>query len=247
MIISEKKFPIDKKIKIRNIIPTSLIDWEGMVVSTLYVGGCNFRCPFCYNVDLVINTKQFSEIPERDILNSLLERKDFIDGICLTGGEPTIYADLSQLLSKIKNYNLKIKLDTNGSNPDRLAIIIERELIDFVAMDIKSCLQSEEYKKVSGITDEKIITNIKKSIDIIRNSEIDYEFRTTVVPVFHDVATIEEIAREIKGARKYVLQNFITTEKLLDNRLATINPYSTLQMGELKRIAESYVERCIVR
>jgi pyruvate formate lyase activating enzyme len=247
LIISEKKFPIDKKIKIRNIIPTSLIDWEGMVVSTLYVGGCNFRCPFCYNVDLVINTKQFSEIPERDILNSLLERKDFIDGICLTGGEPTIYADLSQLLSKIKNYNLKIKLDTNGSNPDRLAIIIERELIDFVAMDIKSCLQSEEYKKVSGITDEKIITNIKKSIDIIRNSEIDYEFRTTVVPVFHDVATIEEIAREIKGARKYVLQNFITTEKLLDNRLATINPYSTLQMGELKRIAESYVERCIVR
>ena len=247
MIISEKKFPIDKKIKIRNIIPTSLIDWEGMVVSTLYVGGCNFRCPFCYNVDLVINTKQFSEIPERDILNSLLERKDFIDGICLTGGEPTIYADLSLLLSKIKNYNLKIKLDTNGSNPDRLAIIIERELIDFVAMDIKSCLQSEEYKKVSGITDEKIITNIKKSIDIIRNSEIDYEFRTTVVPVFHDVATIEEIAREIKGARKYVLQNFITTEKLLDNRLATINPYSTLQMGELKRIAESYVERCIVR
>lgn len=218
-----------------------------MVVSTLYVGGCNFRCPFCYNVDLVINTKQFSEIPERDILNSLLERKDFIDGICLTGGEPTIYADLSQLLSKIKNYNLKIKLDTNGSNPDRLAIIIERELIDFVAMDIKSCLQSEEYKKVSGITDEKIITNIKKSIDIIKNSEIDYEFRTTVVPVFHDVATIEEIAREIKGARKYVLQNFITTEKLLDNRLATINPYSTLQMGELKRIAESYVERCIVR
>ena len=218
-----------------------------MVVSTLYVGGCNFRCSFCYNVDLVINSKQFSEIPERDILNFLLERKDFIDGICLTGGEPTIYADLSQLLSKIKNYNLKIKLDTNGSNPDRLAIIIERELIDFVAMDIKSCLQSEEYKKVSGITDEKIITNIKKSIDIIKNSEIDYEFRTTVVPVFHDVATIEEIAREIKGARKYVLQNFITTEKLLDNRLATINPYSTLQMGELKRIAESYVERCIVR
>lgn len=218
-----------------------------MVVSTLYVGGCNFRCPFCYNVDLVINTKQFSEIPEKDILNFLLERKDFIDGICLSGGEPTIYADLSQFLSKIKNYNLKIKLDTNGSNPDRLATIIERELIDFVAMDIKSCLQPEEYKKVSGITDEKIITDIKKSIDIIKNSEIDYEFRTTVVPVFHDVATIEEIAREIKGARKYVLQNFITTEKLLDNKLADIKPYSTIQMEKLKKIAESYVERCIIR
>lgn len=247
MIISEKKFSIDKKIKIRNIIPTSLIDWEGMVVSTLYVGGCNFRCPFCYNVDLVINTKQFSEIPEKDILNFLLERKDFIDGICLSGGEPTIYADLSQFLSKIKNYNLKIKLDTNGSNPDRLATIIERELIDFIAMDIKSCLQPEEYKKVSGITDEKIITNIKKSIDIISNSETDYEFRTTVVPVFHDVTTIEGIAREIKGARKYVLQNFITTEKLLDNKLADIKPYSTIQMEKLKKIAESYVERCIVR
>jgi pyruvate formate lyase activating enzyme len=247
LIISEKKFPIDKKIKISNIIPTSLIDWEGMVVSTLYVGGCNFRCPFCYNVDLVINAKQFSEIPEKDILNFLLERKDFIDGICLSGGEPTIYADLSQFLSKIKNYNLKIKLDTNGSNPDRLATIIERELIDFVAMDIKSCLQPEEYKKVSGITDEKIITNIKKSIDIISNSETDYEFRTTVVPVFHDVTAIEGIAREIKGARKYVLQNFITTEKLLDNKLADIKPYSTIQMEKLKKIAESYVERCIVR
>ncbi len=247
MIISEKKFSIDKKIKIRNIIPTSLIDWERMIVSTLYVGGCNFRCPFCYNVDLVINAKQFSEIPEKDIFNFLQGRKDFIDGICLTGGEPTIYDDLSELLSKIKNYNLKIKLDTNGSNPYRLAKIIERRLIDFVAMDIKSCLQPEEYKKVSGITDEQIITNIKKSIAIISNSGIDYEFRTTVIPIFHNKTTIEEIAREIKGARKYVLQNFISTEKLLDNKLADIKPYSAIQMEELKEIAEPYIERCIVR
>ena len=247
MIISETKFLIDKKIKIRNIIPTSLIDWEGMIVSTLYVGGCNFRCPFCYNVDLVINPGEFSEIHEKDIINFLLERKDFIDGICLTGGEPTIYADLPEFLSKIKNYNLRIKLDTNGSNPVRLATIIRRELIDFVAMDIKSCLQPEEYKKAAGITDEQIITNIKKSISIIRNSGVDYEFRTTVVPAFHDITTIEEIAREIKGARKYVLQNFISTERLLDNKMAHLNPYSALQMEELKIVAEPYVERCIVR
>jgi pyruvate formate lyase activating enzyme len=247
LIISEKKFSLGKKIKIRNLIPTSLIDWEGMIISTLYVGGCNFRCPYCYNADLVINPTQFSIIPEKNILSLLEERKDFIDGICLSGGEPTIYDDLPELLNKIKNLNLKVKLDTNGSNPDKLAHIIESGLTDFIAMDIKNCLQPEEYQKSIGINDGQIVTNIKKSIGIIINSEIDYEFRTTVIPIFHDAVTIEEIAREIRGARRYVLQNFVNSEKLLDNRLAIINPYPKYKMDELKIIAQPYVKKCLVR
>ncbi len=247
MTISDKGFSIEKRIKIRNLIPNSLIDWEGMVVSTLYVGGCNFRCPFCYNADLVINPEKFPVIPEDYLFNYFWERKYFLDGVCLSGGEPTIYDDLPEFLLKIKSCNLKIKLDTNGSNPDKLSRIVKRGLVDYIAMDIKSCLETEMYQRVTGAQSAQMVTNIRESINIICNSGIDYEFRTTVVPVFHNEMTIEIIAREIKGARQYVLQNFVSTEELLDNKLADVKPYSTQKMEELRRIATLYVENCIVR
>ena len=148
LIISEKKYYIEKKINIKKIIHTSLIDWEGMIVATLYTGGCNFRCPFCYNVDLVANPNSLTSIDEDYIFKFLNERSDFLDGICLSGGEPTIYNDLIKFLVKIKNLDMKIKLDTNGANPDSLAEIIKRGLIDYIAMDIKTCLQPEKYKDV---------------------------------------------------------------------------------------------------
>lgn len=218
-----------------------------MIVSTLYVGGCNFRCPFCYNVDLVLNPQKLSIIPEEYILQFLGERKNFLDGICLSGGEPTIYDNLSEFLSMIKKYNLKVKLDTNGSNPKQLAEITKEGLVDFVAMDIKNCLQPEAYNQASGIKDKQVIANIRKSISIIKHSRIEYEFRTTVVPLFHDEKTIQEIAQEIKGAKQYVLQNFITTEKMLSNSLADITPYPQQKMEELKRKVKPFVGRCKVR
>ncbi len=247
MITSEKKYQIDKHISIKKIIPTSLIDWEGMIVSTLYVSGCNFRCPFCYNVDLVANTQRFSIINEDGIFKFLKDRKKFIDGVCLSGGEPTIYDDLPEFLIRVKKTGMKIKLDTNGSNPDSLDIIFRLELVDFVSMDIKTRLQPEEYKRVAGTKDGEIIFKIKKSIDLIRNSGVDYEFRTTVVPIYHNDRVIEDIAKDIEGAELYVLQNFVSTEDLLDHHLAIINPYSIQKMEDLKAKAGYYVKKCKTR
>lgn len=244
MTVLEEKLPANKKIKIKKVIKTSLLDWEGMIVSTLYVDCCNFRCPFCYNVDLIENPPYLPAIPEEDILSFLKERKLFLDGICLSGGEPTIYNDLPQFLKKIKNEGLKIKLDTNGSNPERLADIIKQNLVDYIAMDIKNYLQPDVYLPTIGVKDNGIITNIKKSIELIMHTGIEYEFRTTVVPLFHDETAIMNIAREIKGAKQYVLQNFINSEKLLDPNLKKVNPYSTEKITELVKKAAVYVENC---
>lgn len=218
-----------------------------MIVATLYTGGCNFRCPFCYNVDLVANPNSLTSIDEDYIFKFLNERSDFLDGICLSGGEPTIYNDLIKFLVKIKNLDMKIKLDTNGANPDSLAEIIKRGLIDYIAMDIKTCLQPEKYKKIIGINDRSIVSKIKESIKLIKNSGIDYEFRTTVVPVYHDNNVIEEIARGIEGSNLYILQNFISNERLLNNNLSYINPYSVEKMKELKNVADNYVKKCKIR
>jgi len=244
---SMKKFLSKKKIKIKKIIKTSLIDWEGMIVTTLYAGGCNFRCPFCYNTDLVINSEGLPTISEEKIFVFLVERKPFIDGICLSGGEPTLYDDLPEFLARIRDFHLKIKLDTNGSHPEKLAVLLEQHLIDYVAMDIKNSLRPNEYGKTIGIQNEHIIAKIKRSIHLIMNAGIDYEFRTTIVPGFHDDEMIKEIAEVIKGAQRYILQKFIQSEKMLDPCLKDINPYSEEKMKALKKKIEPYVQKCQVR
>ncbi len=229
------------------MIETSLIDWEGMLISTLYVGGCNFRCPFCYNTDLIINSEYLPTILEEDIFLSLNERKPFIDGICISGGEPTLYDELPEFLNEIRGYHLKIKLDTNGSNPEKLSDIIDYQLVDYIAMDIKNCLRPKVYTRTIGIQDEKIISKIKKSINLIMNSGIEYEFRTTVVPGLHDVEMIEDIAREIKGAKRFILQKFIQSEKMLNQGLKNTKPYSEEKMKQMKKKIEPYVQKCKIR
>jgi len=244
---SMKKFLSKKKIKIKKMIKTSLIDWEGMIVTTLYVGECNFRCPFCYNTELVINSVGLPTISEEKIFLSFIEQKPFIDGVCLSGGEPTLYDDLPQFLARIRDFHLKIKLDTNGSHPEKLAVLLEQHLIDYVAMDIKNSLRSNEYGKTIGIQNEHIISKIKRSIHLIMHAGIDYEFRTTIVPGFHNDEMIKEIAEVIKGAQRYFLQNFIQSEKMLDPCLGNINPYSEEKMKALKKKIEPYVQKCQVR
>ncbi|MFW6149232.1 MAG: anaerobic ribonucleoside-triphosphate reductase activating protein [Atribacterota bacterium] len=247
MKISKKKYLDKRKIKIKKIIGTSMIDWEGMIISTLYVGGCNFRCPFCYNTDLVIDSYSLPDIPEENILSFLVERKPFLDGICLSGGEPTLYADITEFLDTMKRHKLKIKLDTNGSQTAMLEKIIEQGLVDYIAMDIKNCLRTEDYARTIGVQDKQIITKIKNSIKLIMTSGVDYEFRTTIVPEFHDTEMIENIAKEIMGAQKYILQNFIQSEEMLDPRLKNIKPYSEEKMKDILKRAEPHVQECRIR
>ena len=232
---------------IKRMIETSLIDWEGKIVTTLYVPFCNFRCPYCYNYDLVLNPDIFGEIPAETIECFLLERKDFIDGICISGGEPTLHPDLPVYLKEIKTKDFLIKLDTNGTNPEMLEQILSAELVDYIAMDIKSSLNLGDYSRASGIKDRRWLESIKESINLIMKSSVDYEFRTTVVPTLHSEDIIIEIARYISGARKYVLQKFLPSESTLEPSYQRIQPYSEEKMSELSIKAKKYVANCYYR
>ncbi len=234
-------------ISIKQMIKTSLIDWEGKIVSTLYLPSCNFRCPYCYNCELILHPENFPDISHREIDNYLLERKDFIDGICMSGGEPTLYPDLSAYFKGIKDKGFLIKLDTNGTNPKLIEKLLNLGLVDYIAMDIKSSLDFDNYSKAAGIKDKIMLEKVKDSIELIMNSKIDYEFRTTVVPLLHSDETIMEIARYIAGARKYVLQNFSPLEKTLEPSFQKIKPYSDEKMQELSEKAKKYVPNCCWR
>lgn len=247
MKLSKKKYQAKKNIEIKKWIETSFIDWEGMIVSTLYVSGCNFRCPFCYNTELIVCPEKLPSIPKENIFLFLEERKSFIDGICLSGGEPTLNQDLPQFLAQIKSIGLKVKLDTNGSHPEVLTDLLEQNLLDYIAMDIKSSLQSYHYSKTIGVPSSSIINRIKASIKLIMNAGLDYEFRTTIVPGFHNDEIIENIGKEIEGAQKYVLQNFIQSEKMLDPGLKNCNPYGEIEMQKMKKKVESYVQKSLIR
>jgi pyruvate formate lyase activating enzyme len=234
-------------ITIKQMIATSLIDWDGKIVTTLYLPSCNFRCPFCYNCELILHPDNIKNIPQKEIDSYLLERKDFIDGICMSGGEPTLHPALAEYFTGMKDKGFLIKLDTNGTNPELIKNLLNFNLVDYIALDIKSSLNFEHYSKAAGIKDKIMIEKVKDSIELIMNSEIDYEFRTTVVPLLHSDETIMEIARYIAGAKKYVLQNFSPLENTLDPSFQKIKPYSVEKIQELSEKAKKYVPNCYWR
>lgn len=190
---------------------TTLLDYPGLVACTIFTGSCNFRCPFCQNSDLVLDPSSQPVIPEEEVLSHLERRKGITKGICVTGGEPTLQKDLPEFLKKIKEKNLLVKLDTNGYRPEVLKKVVEEGLVDYVAMDVKSSLSG--YSKAAGSDVE--VSLIKESIDFIKHSSIDYEFRTTVTRELHNKETFSEIANLLDGAKKYFLQGYKESERVL--------------------------------
>lgn len=190
---------------------TTLLDYPGLVACTLFTGACNFRCPFCQNADLVLDPSSQPVIPEEEILAHLKRRKGITTGVCITGGEPTLNKDLEDFIKKLKDLELKVKLDTNGYRPDVTENLINKGLIDYVAMDIKSSFT--RYSEAAGV--EVDTGKIRESIDLLMDKAPDYEFRTTVVKELHDEATFEEIGEMLRGARKYYLQGFIDSERVI--------------------------------
>jgi len=230
--------------KIGGLQKLTLVDYPGKVAATVFLIGCNFRCPFCQNPDLV-NPDVRSEsdsILESEFFDFLDSKIGFIDGICITGGEPTINADLIDFIRKIKAKGFLVKLDSNGSNPEALSEIINEKLIDFIAMDIKTSL--DKYGRATGA--EVDVDNIKRSVEIIKNSGIDYEFRTTVVPWLVEKKDIEKIGEWLKGAKKIALQQF-QNKKVLDKEFEKIQPYPDETLKEFKKILEKYIERVELR
>lgn len=205
---------------IKGLIPATMVDWDGKLATTLFVGGCNYSCPFCHNADLVLSPENLPDIDWENVEEHLRRKETWIDGICVTGGEPTIHSDLPLLLERIKNLGYPVKLDTNGTKPDFLAELLEKRLVDYLAMDIKTSFEKYSLAVKKGMD----ITKIKQSINLILNSTIDYEFRTTVVPTFVEEEDVLKIARYIKGARLYVLQQFFP-ERVLDPEMIKVRPY----------------------
>ena len=229
--------------KIAGFIKTTLLDWDGMVACTVYLAGCNFRCPYCHNGPMVIDPDGAERIDENYVLRYVDDNSDFIDGVVVSGGEPLANSDLSELLKKIKALGVKVKLDTNGSFPDRLDDLIGANLVDMVAMDVKSSL-NDRYNNAAGVVVDT--ASIRKSIDLIINSGVDHEFRTTAVPVYVKEDDIREISKIIKGSKRYRIHQF-RNKVTMDDSLSVLDPYPESVLMEMAEIAKEYVKDVKIR
>lgn len=223
----------------------SLIDYPGKVSCVIFLSGCNFNCPYCHNPSLIKNSGEYPDLLEDGRLFEFLkERTDFIDGVVISGGEPTLQNRLFKLCERIKRLGYSIKLDTNGSRPERLRKLLEAGLVDYVAMDIKTDPTHYDPLIQKGCNPEDILSSLR----IIMDSAPDYEFRTTCVKGFVDESIMERIGNLIEGARLYALQQFNNSEVLHPEFFRSNDSYHNPdEIMCLKSIADPWVERCIVR
>ncbi|MCK4994449.1 MAG: anaerobic ribonucleoside-triphosphate reductase activating protein [Candidatus Omnitrophica bacterium] len=229
---------------IKGFNPHTFLDWEGKIACVIYLPGCNFKCPFCHSSELVINPETIANVDYAYIKDFFKEKKGWIDGVVIGGGEPTLYKNLPDLLRDIKNKGLLVKLDTNGTNPMVLKQLIDEKLLDYVAMDIKAPLDTQLYAKVTASNVDVI--SIKQSIDLLMSRDIDYEFRTTVVPCFLQKKDMLAIVKAIKGAKKYILQQF-DPKDTLDKSMATVKPYLPDELKQFAQLVSEFVKQCYVR
>lgn len=226
---------------IKGLAKLTLLDYPGKVACTVFTGGCNFRCPFCHNASLVIRPGDVDAIDEEDFFSFLQKRHGVLEGVCVTGGEPTLMPDLEAFLERIKLYGYSVKLDTNGSFPEKLAALVEAGLVDRVAVDIKN--SPESYGKTVGI-DNFDLSPIRQTVEYLKSGAVDYEFRTTVVNELHSEADMESIGRWIEGANAYYLQQFIDSGDLIGTDLSA--PEKT-RMESYLAIVKQYVSNSHIR
>jgi pyruvate formate lyase activating enzyme len=219
-------------IEIKGFLETSFSDWPGKLCSVLFLPYCNFRCPYCHNHPLVFHPEQYATIPLEDILDRLCSLRNWIDGVCLTGGEPTLHTDLPLLIREIKRNRFSAKLDTNGSNPQMLENLIEIGEIDFVSMDVKAPLDLFRYSRSTGLSIN--LTPILESIEILKRGKVEYEFRMTVVPGLHREEDIQTLGDQLRVGRRFVLQNF-NPENPLDPSLKNILPYDPEVLKKIEK------------
>ena len=195
----------------------TLLDYPEKTACTLFTAGCNFRCPFCHNAALVTHIDNSNCFSEEYVLDYLKKRKGILDGVCITGGEPLMHTDLPEFIKKVKDLGYLVKLDTNGSYPERLSSLIDSALVDYVAMDIKNC--REKYLQTADCSIE-LLQNVDKSVEILKQKKVDFEFRTTIVKEYHTIDDVEKIAEWINGCDKYFLQSFIDSGDVIKNNLS---------------------------
>lgn len=203
----------------------TLLDFPGQVACTLFTKGCNFCCPFCHNAPLVNKLEEASNYPEEEILSFLKKRQGVLEGVCITGGEPLIHPDLPDFIKKVKALGYNVKIDTNGSFPEKLKELVSFRLVDYVAMDIKNSFP--KYPVTAGNFNVDI-SKIEESIDFLLEGNVPYEFRTTVCENLHTIEDIEAICQRIKGADKYFIQNFLNSGNIIGENLSPL-PEETIR------------------
>lgn len=202
-----------EKMRIGGLTKQSFIDWEGKTTAVIFTKGCNFRCSYCHNPELVFPKliEQTADISETLIFDFLSTRKNWLDGVVITGGEPTLQNNLKEFIFEIKKLGYAVKLDTNGSLPMILKDLLESSLVDYVAMDIKTILDLEEYQKICSIKDQQLLHKVEESVEILKKSGIDYQLRTTVVPQFHTKEMINKLEKKFSYC-KYQVQDYRETK-----------------------------------
>lgn len=208
---------------------TSLLDYPGHLAAVIFTPGCNYRCPFCHNTDLVLSRITEGTYDEGYVLDTLKKRRSILEGVCITGGEPTLQPDLIEFICKVRELGLKVKLDSNGYRPEILQKIVDERLVDYIAMDIKN--SPSKYALTCGITNFNM-ENILKSIEILKDGSIEYEFRTTVVRELHTLEDLLEIADLIKGCKHYFLQSYIDSGHILESGYSA---YSAKELKDLQK------------
>lgn len=228
--------------KLVGLVKSSLIDYPGKVAAVIFTQGCNFRCGFCHNPDLIRieNLELEVNYSEKEILDFLKSRIGKLDGVVITGGEPLIQPDLEGFIAKIKAMGYAIKLDTNGSSPEKLKHLIDSKLVDYVAMDIKGTFA--KYGQICSYLNTKVI---QQSVKLLTQNEVDYEFRTTVVPCYHDPEDFELIGQIIQGAKVYTIQNF-RPQITLDKNLNTVQPFTLDELNSFSEIIAPYVQKVVI-
>lgn len=218
----------------------TLLDFPGRLAATVFLGGCNFRCPFCHNASLVLAPSECERISEEDFFSFLESRVGKLGGVCITGGEPTLYPDLKNFIKKIKEKGFAVKLDTNGTNPTLLSELVSEGLVDYVAMDIKN--SREKYNETVGACVD--MEKIERSVNFLLSGKVDYEFRTTVVRELHAIEDFVSLSSWIKGAKRYFLQTFEDSGDLIGSGFSA---YSREETEAILRAVLPYVPNAQIR
>lgn len=220
----------------------TLLDYPSKIACTVFLGGCNFRCPFCHNPSLVLTPSSQESMSESDFFAFLDQRVGLLDGVCITGGEPLLTKELIPFLKKIKEKGFLVKVDTNGSFPDTLEFLQENSLVDYIAMDIKNSIQ--RYGETIGVPGYET-HSITKSVELLKMGKVAYEFRTTLIRELHSTEDIHAIGEWLSGDSPYYLQTFVDTGNLVGNKI--FHPFSPDEMRDIKAILQRYMSAVSLR
>ena len=227
--------------RIQGLQKLTLLDFPERVACTVFFAGCNFRCPFCHNASLVVDIPPEGDVTENEFFSFLKKRKGILDGVCITGGEPLLQPDIEVFIRKIKELGYAVKLDTNGSSPDKLKVLVENNLVDYVAMDIKNA--PEDYATTAGVPDLDV-SSIIESISYLKEGHVPFEFRTTVVKGYHTKKSFEKIGQWLRGTEKYFLQNFVDSGDLIGK---DTKGCSEEEMKEFLEVVQKHVPKAELR